>query len=134
MEILTNEERAKLLARLQDADDDILIKAVAELKERYSNVRADFGDIRGFIGAKAPVPPPTLMPAQAADPAPAPPPAGRENISPGDPAITKIGSNTKAELLALLHRKTQPGPKFAEHLKLLWARGEVKYDGAIYYV
>lgn len=58
----------------------------------------------------------------------------RENISPGDPAITKMGNATKEEILTYLRRGAQPAEKYSEHLKLMWARGEVKYDGTIYYL
>lgn len=59
----------------------------------------------------------------------------RKNINPGDPTITKIGTNTKESLLAHLKAGGQPTrAKFDEHLKLLWKRGEIKFDGEEYYV
>ena len=59
----------------------------------------------------------------------------RKNISPGDPTITKIGSGTKGVILDALQQGQQmPRPKYDEHLKLLWKRGEVKFDGEQYYV
>ncbi len=55
--------------------------------------------------------------------------APRPNNSPGNPSIVKIGSETKASLLATLAEGKQPNlAKFSEHLKLLWQRGEVKFD------
>lgn len=55
--------------------------------------------------------------------------APRPNGSPGNPSIVKIGSETKASLLATLAEGKQPNlTKFSEHLKLLWQRGEVKFD------
>lgn len=59
----------------------------------------------------------------------------RKNISPGDPSITKIGANTKESLLAHLKAGGQPTrAKFEEHLKLLWKRGEIRFDGENFYV
>jgi hypothetical protein len=58
----------------------------------------------------------------------------RNDIFPGKPTITKIGTETKAALLHNLGFGTQPAAKFTEHLKLLWSRGEVKWDGEVWYV
>lgn len=59
----------------------------------------------------------------------------RKNVSPGEPSITKIGTATKKIILADLQVGEQlPRQKYDEHLKLLWKRGEVKFDGDEYYV
>lgn len=58
----------------------------------------------------------------------------RPNVPPGKPSITKIGSNTKEELLRILSQGNQPPAKFVEHLKLLWDRGEVQFDGKEWYL
>lgn len=60
--------------------------------------------------------------------------APRPNISPGEPSIGKIGSETKATLLSLIGNNQQPASKWHEHAKLLWKRGEIKFDGAEYYL
>ena len=54
------------------------------------------------------------------------------NVCPGDPAIGKIGATAKDLILSELRAGRQLHQKYAEHLKLLWARGEVKYDGTLY--
>jgi len=59
--------------------------------------------------------------------------AERPNVSPGKPSISKIGGSTKDLLMSELDEGKQPSAKYAEHLKLLWSRGEVKYDGKEYY-
>ena len=63
----------------------------------------------------------------------------RKNVSPGPASIVKIGEKTKDYLLGEL--KTSPRTleyadfhKYKEHLKLLWARQQVKFDGEEYYV
>lgn len=61
-------------------------------------------------------------------------PVARENVSPGEPSITKIGSNTREEIIEALKRGVQPLDKFREHLKLLWKRGEIKFDGKEYFI
>lgn len=61
-------------------------------------------------------------------------PSERKNVSPGEPSITKIGSNTREEIIEALKRGVQPLDKFREHLKLLWKRGEIKFDGEEYYL
>lgn len=58
----------------------------------------------------------------------------RPNVSPGTPLITKIGSNTKAEIMDIMQSLRDIPAKYKEHLKLLWARGEVKYDGTEFYI
>ena len=67
--------------------------------------------------------------------------APRPNVSPGEPSIGKIGADSKAfihgELKAALGTGRVPehfGTKFQEHLKLLWKRGEIKWDGTEYYL
>ena len=61
-------------------------------------------------------------------------PSERANISPGEPSITKIGVNTEGALFGVLRAGGQPEAKFAEHMKLLWKRGKVKFDGEQFYV
>ena len=61
-------------------------------------------------------------------------PSERKNISPGEPSITKIGVNTEGALFGVLRAGGQPEAKFAEHMKLLWKRGQVKFDGEQFYV
>ena len=56
----------------------------------------------------------------------------RKNVSPGLSTITKIGSNTLEQILGMVQDGNQPPEKYSEHLKLLWARGKVKFDGEYY--
>lgn len=58
----------------------------------------------------------------------------RKNVSPGSPAITKIGSSTLEIVLGMLQDGNQPPEKYSEHLKLLWSRGKVKFDGSDFYL
>lgn len=60
--------------------------------------------------------------------------APRPNVSPGESGIGKIGSKTKSTLLLTVKDGRPIPPAWAEHMKLLWSRGEVKYDGKEYYL
>lgn len=61
-------------------------------------------------------------------------PVARKNVSPGEPSITKIGSGAKETIIHALNTGTPLGDRYTEHLKLLWARGEIKFDGTEYYL
>jgi len=65
-----------------------------------------------------------------------PPAVNRPNVSPGAPTITKIGAKAKHSALAGVgvgaFRNNYNG-KLIEHLRLLWDRGEVKFDGKDFY-
>jgi len=58
----------------------------------------------------------------------------RNDIFPGKPTITKIGSTTREEIHNCLKDDIPIALKYIEHMKLLWARGKVKWDGERYYV
>ena len=58
----------------------------------------------------------------------------RKNVPPGLPTIGKIGTAAKEYIFEALKLGEQPGAKYTEHMKLLWARNEVKFDGSEYYL
>lgn len=61
-------------------------------------------------------------------------PPDRENVSPGEPSISKIGKDTQDALIDALKTGVAPDKpqKWVEHYKLLWKRGLVKFDGEYY--
>lgn len=61
-------------------------------------------------------------------------PSERKNVSPGEPSITKIGEKAKEHILNSLRAGAQPAIMYHDHLKLLWKRGEIKFDGEEYYL
>lgn len=61
-------------------------------------------------------------------------PPERENVSPGEPSIGKIGKDNVDTLIGLVGNGQQPAEKWKEHMKLLWKRGLVKFDGEEYYL
>lgn len=60
----------------------------------------------------------------------------RKNISPGEPSITRLvmTGGPVVEIFDHLKRGEQPPEKYAEQMKLLWKRGEVRFDGEKFYV
>ena len=60
----------------------------------------------------------------------------RKNVSPGEPSITRLvmTGGPVVEIFDCLKQGTQPPEKYAEQMKLLWKRGEVKFDGKEYYL
>ena len=61
-------------------------------------------------------------------------PVARKNVSPGEPSITKIGEKAKEHILNSLRAGAQPAIMYHDHLKLLWKRGEIKFDGTEYFL
>lgn len=59
---------------------------------------------------------------------------GRSNVSPGEPIISKIGEKARESCMAIARGEMDFLPSYTEHLKLLWKRGEVKFDGTEYYL
>ena len=63
----------------------------------------------------------------------------RKNVNPGEPAIGKMGTATEDEIIHDLEKQDRVPTSYAngkreEHLKLLWKRGKVKFDGREYYL
>lgn len=141
MQILSEQERSALLSCLQDAPDEILVDAVRQKKDWMKTIRSSFDEVRAMVGMWVDSPPRGKPPYMANPPevkplAPEPEaPEPRKDVSPGKSMITRIGANTEAELLGVLKTGRQPNhDRYGEHLKLLYARGKVKYDGKEYYV
>jgi hypothetical protein len=62
-------------------------------------------------------------------------PKERPNVNPGPPGITRIREETTTGILAALKQGRQPNPEtYKEHLRLLWQRCQVKFDGKEYYL
>jgi ApbE superfamily uncharacterized protein (UPF0280 family) len=140
MNVINDRERQAMLTFLtENISDEVLIRTLEQIKEDREYVRDETSKIMRYIGAKPamspPVPTPTTFPPSVVAPEAAP---ETKNVSPGAASITKIGANAKGEIMAAL--KVGPrtlreiGSKYTEHLKLLWARQEVKYDGERYYL
>lgn len=137
MQVLKSEDRNALLEFLREnASDSVLVTAVADAKSEREHVRNQFLSLAKYMGVRggsvveglAPKPvaveTPTLTSVMVGD-IPAPP---------GEPC-TKIGSNTRADLLARCRTPMLPeviGRAYYPHLKLLWKRGEMTWNGTHY--
>lgn len=122
MNLLHPEDRAYILEQLKLAPDSVLADAMLA----FNAIRDKVVIVRKMVERPS-------TPVEEANPVPAET-VQKPNVSPGRPSIVKIGAETKATLLKELANGRQPPAKFSEHLKLLWERGEVKFDGKEYWV
>jgi len=149
VKILTDTERTQLLAKLAEASDDILLEAVARMKEYYLNVKEDMKGLNGFVGIRFTEAPEINLPTE---PLKAPnlkseeeAPAAPKNIAPPGPAAQRITTTSKDAIMAKLlkpgtaeevNKFLSRGPgKLAETkmlLRRLWDLGQITYDGTNY--
>lgn len=129
MNLLSTQDREYVLKQLQSAPDHILVDAMLALNEarvKTIEVRGLCGELQNAVGIDPAIPGTEKTVDVEVTP--------RRNLNPGAPSIGKIGSETKDTILKMLVAGTQPPKKYEEHLKLLWSRGEVKFDGQEYYL
>jgi hypothetical protein len=64
------------------------------------------------------------------------PPPHRDNVEPSGNVATKLFASTRAKIIEGLSAipPHQPHKDYAEAAKLLWTRGEVGFDGRLYYL
>lgn len=134
MNFLTDEQRTKAIASLSTAPDEVLLTCMVELRKlahfeqgMRANVTLAFED--------APQLPLHVPDADVPIPAPV---KERVNKSPGPATTTKIGTKTMDHVINELKAGDRTpdyfGTKNIENLKLLWARGKIKFDGTVYYL
>lgn len=137
MQVLKPEDRNALLEFLREnASDSVLVTAVADAKSEREHIRNQFLSLTKYMGVRGgsvaeglvEKPLVTLFPAKTE--------VTVEEITPppGEPC-TKIGSNTRADLLARCRTPMLPeviGRAYYPHLKLLWKRGEITWNGSHY--
>jgi len=122
--LLTDNDRGYILDQLRLAPDEVLADAMLHLNSLRDKIVA-VRKLTGLLGNN-----PSVVIKDEIDDEP----VKRSNVSPGKSSITKIGSATKEDLMTLLQANKQPAMKYEEHLKLLWERGEVKFDGEGWYL
>lgn len=126
MKLLTDKQRAFALKRLAEADDDILLSALAEIRQRDVRLEAAKRQLDEEFGVETCAEEPARSKVMS---------SVRPNVSPGTSSITKIGAGTRSALLTrLAEQGVAKNDKSCEHLKLLWSRGDVKFDGKEYYL
>ena len=117
--LISDADRAYILEQLKLAPDEVLVDAFLAwdgLRRKTiacRNVMLDIESDKTVV--EAPV-------------------TRRLNDNPGKSMITRIGTETKKEILSMLHGGAQPPKHYTEHMKLLWERGEVKFDGKEWYL
>ena len=126
MSLLSENDRGYILKELLTAPDEILADAMLALNAARDKIVA----VRKLTATQEAF----AEDVTAGEAEPVAKNAERKNVSPGPSSITKIGSETKAMLLLDVGCNKQPPAKYAEHLKLLWSRGEVKFDGKEWYI
>lgn len=122
MSLLTPQDRAYILEQLTLAPDSVLADAMLA----FNAIRDKIVEVRMLAGATG-AKPVAAEPVNTA-------PESRPNVTPGPSTISKIGAETKTSILLALSHSAQPSARYAEHLKLLWSRGEVKFDGKEYWL
>jgi hypothetical protein len=153
MKILTDTERTSLLAKLAEAPDDILLEAVARVKQYYVGVKEDMKSLNGFVGIRfteapkmtlptGPLKAPVLKADDVAwvDPAGAAP--AEANREPPGPAAQRITTASKDLILSKLRAPAtdvqvnrflgrSPGKVLETQMLLrrLWDLGLVTFDG-----
>ena len=146
MKILNDHERTQLLTKLNEAPDDILLEAVARMKQYYVSVKDDMKSLNGFVGIRFTEAPKVALPTE---PLKAPvlkqeedKPAAPKNIEPPGPAAQRITTASKDAIMAkLLTPSTTEGvnkflgrsagklPETAMLLRRLWDLGLITFDG-----
>lgn len=141
MQVLKPEDRTALLEFLREnASDSVLVTAVADAKAEREHVRNQFLSLTKYMGVRGGNVAEGIIPKSVAFSIPVETanvlPVNTTQVTPppGE-ACTKIGGNTRADLLARCRNPTKPeviGRAYYPHLKLLWSRKELTWDGACY--
>lgn len=133
MQLLNDADRAFILAQLQLAPDEILADAMLAFnatRDKIVKVRALVPSVAPVLKEESPVPTEGL---DADVGAGMEVKVSRVNISPGAPVTSKVLVPTKNTILFRLNEGIQPGEKYLEAAKLMWSRGEIKFDGKDFY-
>lgn len=136
-EVLSQEDRKSLLDFLaESASDSVLVAAVSDAKAERENVRNQFLTLTKYMGVRGSSASEGLKEREAKRSVE--PEGGDEVAAGGEPpgeACSRIGKNTEAMLLARFRAPQLPeaaGRVYIPHLKLLWSRGKLSWDGEKY--
>ena len=130
MSLLTQQDRNYILEQLKLAPDNVLAEAML----KFNEMRDQVVQVRKLTAASEATVDTFSKDITAYEAELVIKNALRKNVSPGKSSIGKIGSSTKDVIFELLRSDKKPAAKYDEHLKLLWERGEVKFDGEEYYL
>ncbi len=129
MQLLTPTDRAFVLKQLELAPDEILADAMLA----FNAVRDKIVKVRTLAKPVTPVPTEELS-APVKVEVSVESDVGRANVSPGVPVTSKVLISTKNTILCRINEGIQPGEKYLEAAKLMWSRGEIKFDGKDFYL
>lgn len=146
MKVLSDEQRARLLKALEDAPDEVLCDAVAEMKRVRVAIQDGYRGVEGYIGrgmqaaptpAPAPAPAPVEVPALAAPSSKPETPPGKACSRAGSDTVSSIKAkcmrpSTAEEINAFLKRGKNKLDDTISILKLLWDRGQLVYENKTY--
>jgi hypothetical protein len=137
-EVLSQEDRKSLLDFLaESASDSVLVAAVSDAKAERENVRNQFLTLTKYMGIRGSSSSEGLKERELkrrTEPEEVEASGGGVSEPPGE-ACTRIGKNTEAMLLARFRAPQLPeaaGRVYIPHLKLLWSRGKLSWDGEKY--
>lgn len=136
MNLLTEQQRKNALICLAKAPDEVILSAMVDYKAHMHRME---GVKRNFDATLTELNQTQFDERRQSDEPVSEDKRGsgiivRENVNPGASSIGKIGGKAKEDILEHLCGGVQPPRSYAEHLKLLWARGEVKFDGQVFYL
>ena len=133
MALLTDVDRAFILAQLKLAPDEILADAMLT----FNTVRDKIVKVRALSAAAAAAA--TKEELEVSYVAMTTEdvkhlPVSRPNVTPSGPIAKRLHVHTKNTILNRLTDGIQPNEQLLPQAKLLWARGEIKYDGEKFYL
>lgn len=139
--LITDGDREYILTHLKQAPDSVLVQAFnswASIRQEALTCRGIINDQTARSNFSDSVSVESTDAVVGVDSNPTIPSdsgrAARVNVDPGRGSISRIGSSTKDELLGMVAKGQQPPKKYSEHMKLLWERNEVKFDGKEYWL
>lgn len=130
MALLADNDRAFILAQLTLAPDEILADAMLAfnaVRDKIIKVRA----LSAAAGTKEePEVPYVSMTTEDVKHVL----VSRPNVPPSGPVAKRLYMHTKNTILNRLEDGVQPNEQLLPQAKLLWSRGEIKYDGEKFYL
>lgn len=147
---LSDDDRSRILEFLKTAPDIILLEAAHNLKAEYVRSQETFEQVRKFMSLRSAVlvnAPEGASIETEPEPTPAPSPKAKSHVAKGtEPpgtAAGRIGSKNRDAILGCLRRGPNDLEGISRHikvgknylpplLKLLWSRGEIKFDGTVF--
>lgn len=130
MALLNDGDRAFILAQLTLAPDEILADAMLA----FNAVRDKIIKVRALSAAAGTKEEPEVSYAAVTTEDVKHVLVSRPNVTPSGPIAKRLHVHTKNTILNRLEDGVQPNEQLLPQAKLLWSRGEIKYDGEKFYL